>query len=220
MLKENLIIAEPTQTAEYCMVLLHGLGANGSDLEPLARAITKSSTLNIRFVIPSAKVRPITVNAGFEMSAWYDIQQMLPRRKVDMAQLDHSVEQVIALIEEQVAQGINSEKIFIAGFSQGGAVAYQAMAQYQADIAGLLIMSSYIASRRRITEQVTNATLPILIQHGSHDDVVPEQFALDAKSFLLEQGYEPRFESFPMDHSICPAQIRSIANWLEEITTN
>jgi phospholipase/carboxylesterase len=198
------------------VIWLHGLGSDGNDFVPAVRELHLPAALNLRFVFPHAPSLPITVNNGYVMPAWYDIFELTLDRKIDVAQLRASAEQVHALIECEIARGVPSEKIIIAGFSQGGAVAYEAALSFAKPLAGLLTLSTYFATNETIVENTANKHIPILIQHGSEDPVVDEVLGQRAYRLLLDRGYTVQYESYPMEHTLCGEQIEAISAWLQE----
>lgn len=208
---------EPATEATASVIWLHGLGASGHDFEPIVPELQLPGDLPVRFVFPHAPQIPVTVNGGMVMPAWYDILAMDIDRKVDEAGVLASADAVDALIEREIARGIPSERIIIAGFSQGGAVAYQATLRHPKPLAGLLTLSTYMAMP--VTPSQANAALPVMICHGSMDPVVPEQLGQQAATALTELGYAPQYHSYPMEHMVCLEQIREIGQWLSKVLT-
>lgn len=207
---------EPAQPATASVIWLHGLGADGHDFEPVIPALKLPETLAVRFVFPNAPVQPVSVNGGWEMPAWYDILEMTLERKIDVAGLLHSVSQINRLIEREIARGIAADKIVLAGFSQGGAVAYHTALCFPQPLAGLLTLSTYIATAELIQQHrsVANQTLSIAIHHGSADDVVPISLGLQANELLQQLDYNPEWHSWPVDHGLCVPEIEAIGEWL------
>ncbi|MFV0437117.1 MAG: alpha/beta hydrolase [Desulfopila sp.] len=204
-------------TVDAAVIWLHGLGADGHDFVPIIPQLNLPSSLAIRFVFPHAPAIPVTVNGGYVMPAWYDIRAMDIDQEVDLAGLLASVARLCDLIDNEIERGIASDRILIAGFSQGGAVAYQCCLSATRPLAGLLAMSTYFASSDTITLTQANSTLPIEIQHGTFDPVVPERLGQQAYQFLTGHGYRAHYRTYPMEHSVCPAQITDIANWIEAV---
>lgn len=213
----ELIIEPQGGPADACVFILHGLGADGRDFEPLVPALPLKTGLNVRFVLPHAPRLPVTVNGGMVMPAWYDIHEMSLDRRVDTAQLVASAERIQALIQAQIDAGIDSRRIILAGFSQGGAVAYQAALTFDAPLGGLLAMSTYFATAETIELAKVNQDLPIEIHHGSFDEVVPEMLGQAASQRLQQLGYTVRYRTYPMAHAVCPQQVANIGEWLNEI---
>lgn len=205
---------EPSAQATASVIWLHGLGASGHDFEPIVPELQLPADLAVRFIFPHAPRIPVTVNGGMVMPAWYDILAMDIDRKVDEAGVLASADAVDALIEREIARGIPSERIIIAGFSQGGAVAYQAALRHPQPLAGLLTLSTYMAMP--VPPSNANASLPVMICHGSMDPMVPEQLGQRAAATLTELGYTPQYKSYPMEHMVCLEQIRDIGQWLTE----
>lgn len=203
----------PTTT----VIWLHGLGADGNDFAPIVPELRLPSEVSVRFIFPHAPSIPVTVNGGFVMPAWYDILEMDIDRKVDTAGLIESVAQIEKFVARELDRGIDSSRIIIAGFSQGGAVAYHFALGYDKPLGGLLAMSTYFATADIADYSAANSTIPIAIQHGQYDPVVPELLAKKALSDLKEKGYSPEYTRYPMEHSVCPEQIADISTWLQGV---
>lgn len=206
---------EPNQTATHAIIWLHGLGADGNDFAPLVPHLTPP--VAVRFVFPHAPQIPVTINGGMRMPAWYDILNMSIDREVDETQLRASANAVHQLIEREIGRGIAPENIVLAGFSQGGAVAYEAALTYTKPLRGLLALSTYLATKDSITPNQANKSLPILVQHGTQDPVVPEALGAQAYAWLKQQGYAVNYQTFNMQHQVCAEQVQAINAWLQEV---
>lgn len=202
---------------ECAVIWLHGLGASGHDFEPIVPELKLPQELAVRFIFPHAPAIPVTINGGFVMPAWYDILEMDIERKVDTQQLLLSSTAVAQLIDREIERGINSQKIVLAGFSQGGAVAYQTALTYTKPLAGLLALSTYFMTADTIEPAPENQQLPIQIMHGTQDQIVPEQLGKKAEQVLLNKGYQTRYQHYPMEHQVCLEQIEDISSWLQSI---
>ena len=165
---------EPAAPASAAVIWLHGLGADGHDFEPIVPHLGLPATLGVRFVFPHAPAIPVTINGGYVMPAWYDILEMNLERRVDSSQLRASAAAIDRLIARERARGVPAGRIVVAGFSQGGAVAYEVALRHPEALGGLLALSSYFATADSIVLSAANRALPILICHGSADSVVPE----------------------------------------------
>ncbi|MCB8888778.1 alpha/beta hydrolase [Vreelandella malpeensis] len=211
------LIIEPKngQPADACVFILHGLGADGSDFEPLVPAMGLPKSLNVRFIMPHAPRLPVTVNGGMVMPAWYDILAMDLGRRVDTLQLKRSAERIQALIQEQIDQGMDSRRIIVAGFSQGGAVAYHAALTFPAPLGGLLAMSTYLATGESLEPASANQALAIEVHHGSFDPVVAESLGRAGADALKAKGYAVNYRQYPMAHALCPQQVNDIGKWLQ-----
>lgn len=212
-----LVEYETAPNPDSAIIWLHGLGADGNDFAPIVPQLRLPAELAIRFLFPHAPAIPVTVNGGYVMPAWYDIYEMDIDRKVDTPQLLASAAAIAELVEDQVRCGIDSRRIILAGFSQGGAVAFQTGLSSDRPLAGLLAMSTYFATSDSIELAEVNRSIPIEIHHGAFDPVVPEQLAKKAEDFLTSHGYAVRFRSYPMEHNVCPDQIGDISSWIQEI---
>ncbi len=204
----------PTRTPDAAVIWLHGLGANGHDFEPIVPELGLPRGHGIRFVFPHAPAIPVTINQGYVMPAWYDIKAMDLERKADEVQLRLSAARVHALIEREIANGIAAQRIVIAGFSQGGAVGFEAALTFPQRLAGLLALSTYLATADSLIGHPANADLPIEIHHGTHDPVVKESLGQRSTERLRALGYPVNYQTYPMEHAVCPAQIADIGRWL------
>lgn len=205
---------------DAAVIWLHGLGASGYDFAPIIPELRLPEDLSVRFIFPHAPEIPVTVNGGMVMPAWYDILEMQIDRKVDTAQLLTSSQAIDYFISDQIEKGIDSRRIIIAGFSQGGAVAYQTCLSSSRPLGGLLAMSTYFATAGSIDLHQANKEIPIEIQHGSFDPVVPEALGQSAWQGLDEAGYAVNYRSYPMEHAVCPQQILDISAWFQQVLTN
>lgn len=206
---------ETRSNPDAAVIWLHGLGADGHDFAPIVPELNLPETLAVRFIFPHAPAIPVTVNNGYVMPAWFDILEMDIDRKVDAAQLLVSAAAINRLIDRELERGIDSRRIILAGFSQGGAVAYQASLCHPQPLGGLIAMSTYFATSDSAVLSEANRDLPIEIQHGVYDPVVPQGLGVSAAEFLKGRGYRVTFRTYPMDHSVCPQQIGDIAAALQ-----
>lgn len=208
---------EPTQTATACVIWLHGLGADGHDFEPIAKELKLPDNLAVRFIFPHAPSIAVTVNNGVVMPAWYDIMGTAIDDKIDITGIQDSANKIDALIEQQISRGIKTENIIIAGFSQGGAVAYECALRYPKKLGGLMALSTYFGSHQHIHFSPENKNIPIFIGHGSDDPVVPEILGQKGTKLLNSKGYHPKYTVYPMQHSVCLEEINDISAWIQQL---
>lgn len=206
---------ETKAAVDAAVIWLHGLGANGHDFEPIVPELNLPEELGVRFIFPHAPSIPVTVNGGYIMPAWYDILEMNIDRKVDTEQLQHSALAVRDLLDREIERGIPSQRIIIAGFSQGGAVGYELALSYPKPLAGFLGMSTYFATADTIALSQANEGIPILLCHGRQDPVVPETLGQQAYQTLITKGYEPEYKTYAMEHSVCLEEIVDVSKWLQ-----
>lgn len=208
---------EPAGQANSAVIWLHGLGADGHDFAALVPQLILPKGAETRFIFPHAPSLPVTINGGYVMPAWYDILEMSIERKVDVVQLEKSAAAVGSLIARERERGIESRRVLLAGFSQGGAVVYQAALSHPEPLGGLLVLSSYFATYETVKTHTANQQLPILIQHGTQDNVVPEMLGRRAFHVLQEQGYAVEYQQYPMAHTLCGPQVDDINRWLQKV---
>ena len=210
---------EPDQPADACVIWLHGLGASGDDFVPVVPHLKLPAEHNVRFIFPHAPAIPVTCNGGYIMPAWYDILELSEIRKIEPGGLLQSRNQVNAIIDQQIAQGIAPQRIIVIGFSQGGAVAYHAALAYPQPLAGLIALSTYLPMPELLEQEDLNAnqTLPVRIAHGDFDDMVTERASRLAYAWLEKHGYEVTWQRYPMAHEVCISEIRQIGNWIREM---
>lgn len=206
---------EPESTADAAVIWLHGLGADGHDFEAVVPELNLPASAPIRFIFPHAPSMPVTINGGMVMPAWYDILEMNIELKHDEQQLLKSADAISKLIDREIERGIDSRRIIIAGFSQGGAVGYQSALTYPKPLAGLLGLSSYFATSQSIVYNPANDELPIQIFHGTADPVVPESLGQQSYDLLIEKGYQANYKTYSMEHSVCMDEIADISTWLQ-----
>lgn len=197
------------------VIWMHGLGASGYDFEPVVPEFRFARDRAVRFIFPHAPEIPVTINGGMIMPAWYDILAMDIDRKVDQPQLRASADAVGRLIEAERERGVASTDIFIGGFSQGGAVAYELALSYPQPLGGVFALSTYFATADSIQLADRNRGIPVFIAHGSYDPVVPESLGQTALQTLQGLGYAPRYHSYPMEHNLCLEEIRDLDAFLE-----
>lgn len=207
---------EPAAAARAAVIWLHGLGADGHDFESIVPELQLPAELAVRFVFPHAPNMPVTINNGMVMPAWYDILALSIERKVDETGLRQSARAVAELIAREQARGISSNRIVLAGFSQGGAVAFECGLSYPQPLAGILALSSYFATHASIQRHPANQQTPIAIHHGTADSIVPEGLGRRAADTLTQLGYPVEYKRYAMGHSVCAAQIVVIAAWLRQ----
>ena len=202
---------------ERAVIWLHGLGASGHDFEPVVPQLGLDNDMAVRFIFPHAPQIPVTINGGMVMPAWYDILEMSLDRKIDVAQIEKSSQQIRDLIQREIERGVKPEHIVIAGFSQGGAVAYHVALSYPQRLAGLMTLSTYLATNDSLSYSDINKDLPILIEHGVQDPVVPVVLGQQAQQLLTDKGYDVEFNTYPMAHQVCIPQIQNIGKWLSKV---
>ncbi len=207
---------------QYAVIWLHGLGADGSDFVPVVPELGLAASPGVRFVFPNAPEMPVTCNGGYVMPAWYDIISLEPNsRRIDEAGIVHSRDAIRRLIERENARGIPCARIFLAGFSQGGAVAYTTALTHPERLAGLIALSTYLPVEALVEREATpaNQALPVFAAHGTHDDVVSPALGQRARDFVQAHGHAVVWQEYPMPHSVCLEEVEDIGQWLRERLT-
>ena len=211
------VTIEPTATAQAAVIWFHGLGADGHDFEPIVPQLALPPTLPIRFIFPHAPVIPISINGGYPMPAWFDIINIVPKLEIDMQGLSAAIHAAHDLIQAEVNKGIPAERIFLAGFSQGGAVALSAALSYPTPLAGIIALSTFIPTDQ-LAQMKTVQKVPIYMAHGSFDDVLPMPLGELTYRLLKERGLSIEWQTYSMAHEVCHAEISAISQWLQANT--
>ena len=201
------------------VIWMHGLGADGWDFVPIVRELGLPAELPLRFIFPHAPERPVTINNGYVMRAWYDIAQQDIARVPDERGIRESQREVEALIAEEKARGIDAARIVLAGFSQGGAIALQTGLRHGERLAGIMALSTYLPLETSLEAEASaaNRRLPILMVHGTQDPVIPLQLAEASRQTLAARGYDVDWKAYPMQHSVCAEEVTDIAEFLVEV---
>ena len=217
------IVIEPqgqTTSIDACVIWLHGLGANGQDFVPAIPLLGISKEHPIRFVFPTATTIPVTINAGYVMPAWYDIVSVSKtQRQVDEQGISASVARIHALIQEHIDRGISPSRIILAGFSQGAAIAYMAGFCKAQPLGGVVALSGYLPSLalfERVTQPV-NQNTPVWIAHGHYDDVVDVELGAQAFDYLQLNGYKVQWQTYPIDHTVSPNELREMGHFIAKV---
>ncbi len=210
---------EPPGKADRAVIWLHGLGADGHDFEPIVPQLRIDPALRVRFVFPHAPRRPVTLNMGMVMPAWFDVRDLELRRDIDEAGVRESAAQIEALIEREGERGVAPSRILLAGFSQGGAIALHLALRHARPLAGVIALSTYLVCRNSLPEEASaaNREMPLFQAHGTQDPMVLPQFGEQSRDFLLEMGYRVEWHCYPMGHEIHPDEIRDLGQWINGV---
>jgi len=201
------------------IIWMHGLGADGNDFVPIINELEVCSRKSIRFIFPHAPERPVTINNGYVMRAWYDIFNSNIRAVEDETGIRDSQKAIDALIEQELQRGICSAHIVLAGFSQGGALALQTGLRQKNKLAGILALSCYLPLSNSLIEEAEklNASIPIFMAHGIYDAVIPIELAASSKEKLRQANYTVEWHEYPMEHSVYMPEINDIDLWLQRV---
>ena len=208
---------EPAIPATATVIWLHGLGADGHDFEPIVPELNLPADSAIRFIFPHAPIRSVSINNGDEMRAWYDFVPHAESGAID--DINESAGQISDFIARELARGIPSENIVLAGFSQGGVIALHTALRYDMRLAGVVALSTYLHDYKRTEQERTDANLgiPILMIHGTQDPMIPIMQAATSRENLKRLGYEVRWSDYPMGHQVCLEEVEEIAHFLQEV---
>lgn len=209
----------PTAPAIGTVILLHGLGADGNDFVPMVKELRLPADVPLRFVFPNAPLRPVTINNGYVMPAWFDIISMNIDQRADQNGLNESVNALNQLVDNEIKLGKSSDKIVLAGFSQGAVIALACGLRMKQPLAGILALSGYLPNAKELAKEAdaSNRKTPIFIGHGTQDPIVPYNVGNTAFEVLKESGFDAQWHSYAMAHSVCEKEIQDIANWLKKI---
>jgi phospholipase/carboxylesterase len=218
-MSQELIEVETGPNPVGTIIWMHGLGADGHDFEPIVPELVRPGERSLRFVFPHAPVRPVTLNNGYRMRAWYDIISIQRGSAQDETGIRASHAIVEALIRRENERGIDTNKIVLAGFSQGGAMALYSGTRYPEKLAGIMGLSCYMLLESRFAAERTpaNHTTSIFIGHGTQDPVVSPMLGEATRRLLETEGYSVEWHAYPMPHSVCPQEVLDIAAWLRRV---
>ncbi len=208
------ILLETGKQPEHCIIWLHGLGADGQDFAPVVDELKLSRP--IRYIFPHAPQRPVTINGGFVMRAWYDIANQDIGARQDAAGIRASQVAIEALIAQEVQRGIEPRNIFLAGFSQGGAIALHTALRQEKALGGVLALSTYLPLADSAPAEALALGTPIFMAHGHNDTVIPISLAKASQKALQQLGCNVEWREYAMPHSVCPLELNDIQDWLEK----
>ena len=210
---------EPRLPAKAAVIWLHGLGADGHDFEPVVPELRLPEAMAVRFVFPHAPKRPVTINGGFVMPAWYDIFDLDRKGPQDEAGIRDSERLLLDLVARENERGIPRSKIVLAGFSQGGAIVLHTGLRAKDPFAGIMALSCHLPldSLFETERSETAKQTPIFMAHGSHDPMIPIVFGEESKRIMVQAGYRVDWHAYPMPHSVCAPELADIRKWLVEV---
>ena len=217
--EHDAVISEPKKTHKASIIWLHGLGADGHDFEPIVSELGLSDELGIRFVFPHAPIRPITINGGMSMRAWYDVRSPNLREMEDAQSIKASSNLINQYIQSEIDSGINANKIIIAGFSQGGAIALHTGLRYPAKLAGLIALSTYLPLPDQLAEEASNENkgIPIIMGHGISDPIIPIEQGRASCETMKKSSYVIDWHEYMMQHAVCIEEINAIGAWIKRL---
>jgi len=217
--RESEVILEPASgAADAAVIWMHGLGADGYDFVPLVPELQLPADARVRFIFPHAEVRPVTINGGYAMRAWYDIRELSPAGRDDEEGFAEARVRIESLIARESQDGIPGGRIILAGFSQGGAVALHVGLRHAHTLAGILALSCYLPMHARLATEMTQAArvTPILMCHGTEDPVVAQQFGAQSRDVMRNAGLPVDWREYRMGHTLCMEEIADLSAWLRE----
>lgn len=216
---DDAVLIEPKKSPTASVIWLHGLGADGHDFEAVVPELDLENARQVRFVFPHAPHRPVTINAGAVMRAWYDVVEADLERSPDESGVRASEQILKRYIEAEVSQGIPTQRIILAGFSQGGAIALHTALRYPRPLAGILALSTYLPLHQEVTQEahLANRAIPIFMAHGSSDPMITLAQAENSRDFLRSLGYSIEWHTYPMPHAVIREEIRDIGDWFYRI---
>ncbi len=212
-------IVKTSEDTEFTVIWMHGLGADGHDFVPVIPELKLPDTIKAKFVFPHAPIRPVTLNNGMEMRAWYDLLSLDRSKTAKEDDILTTVNWINHMLDEEINSGTPSEKILLAGFSQGGVIALHTGLRYPKKLAGIMALSTYIPFKENVFAEASNEQkdIPIFAAHGEYDPVIPFASWQDYAPALQSQGYDVEAKAYPMEHSLCLEEINDISIWLQKI---
>lgn len=216
-LLESVIQNAPGQH-KATIIWLHGLGDSGHGFAPIAPELKLPAELGVKFIFPHAPVRPVTINNGMEMRAWYDIKSMDMESRADLEGVKLSADTVANLIEQEIAAGTPADKIMLIGFSQGGVIALHLGTRFDKSLAGIVALSTYMSAPQTLQAEKhsANQNTPILFCHGQQDEVVPLFLGRSAYQTLIENDYKVQWKEYVMQHNVCLPEIKDISKFIQQ----
>lgn len=218
-MQDNAITITPASTHLASVIWLHGLGADGNDFVPILTELGLPKDHGIKFIFPHAPIRPVTINSGMQMRAWYDVREADLTRQEDESSIIASAEILHDYIDEEIASGLSPENIIVAGFSRGGAISLKGGLTFEMPLGGILALSTYLP----LPDQLINATestqssTPIIMMHGIFDPLIPVQQGKRSYLLLKDAGYRVNWYEYPMQHAVCLQEINDIGTWIRKI---
>ena len=209
----------PSTTPDACVIWLHGLGDSGHGFAPIVPELKLPDSMAVKFLFPHASERPITINGGMRMRAWYDIKSLDFESRADLEGVKESAEQVEQLIKAQIESGIKAERIVLAGFSQGGVIALHLAPRFSQKLAGVMALSTYMCEPALLSSEAldVNRETPIMMAHGEQDEVVPVFMGNAAFKTLNECGFKATWQTYTMQHNVCMQELNDISAWLQKL---
>ena len=209
----------PSTAPDACVIWLHGLGDSGHGFAPIVPELKLPDSMAVKFLFPHAPERPITINGGMRIRAWYDIKSLDFESRADLEGVKESAEQVEQLIKAQIESGIKAERIVLAGFSQGGVIALHLAPRFSQKLAGVMALSTYMCEPALLSSEAldVNRETPIMMAHGEQDEVVPVFMGNAAFKTLNECGFKATWQTYTMQHNVCMQELNDISAWLQKL---
>ncbi len=211
------VVIETASAPTGSIIWLHGLGADGHDFEPIVPELRLPDSLSLRFVFPHAPVRPVTVNGGMAMRAWFDIRDFGKAGVPDIEGIEASCAILDGLVDAEIERGVPRERIVLAGFSQGGVIAMHTALRSHEPLAGLLALSTWLPLSDRLASYPDHASLPVFMAHGQFDPMLPLPMGMASRDAIRSAGLDPEWQEYPMAHAVCPQEIADISRWLQSV---
>jgi len=211
------VVLAPAAPAAASVIWLHGLGADGHDFVPIVPELKLPAEPAVRFIFPHAPIRPVTLNNGMRMRAWYDLRTLTAEGRADESGIRESAARLGEYVARERAAGVASTRIVVAGFSQGGAVALHAGLRHAEPLGGILALSSYLALAASLPAErsESNRATPILMCHGLYDPVLSHSLGVMSRDALQALGYKVEWKEYPMQHQVCLPEIQDVSRWLQ-----
>ena len=212
-------VIKTSEQTEFTVIWMHGLGADGHDFVSVIPELKLPSNLNIKFIFPHAPIRPVTLNNGMEMRAWYDLLSLDRSKTAKEDDILTSVTWINQMLDEEINSGTASDKILLAGFSQGGVIALHTGLRYSQKLAGIMALSTYMPFKENVIQQASDSQkgIPVFAAHGQFDPVIPFASYQDYVPVLEANGYVVEAHGYPMEHSLCLEEINDISAWLQKV---
>lgn len=212
------VVIDPKDGHEATVIWMHGLGADGNDFAPIVPALHFAKADRVKYIFPNAPVRPVTLNGGMPMRAWFDLDELPKRKSLDVEGIYDSVERIKKIIDAEIEAGVSSDKIILAGFSQGASIATATALHYPKQLGGVMCLSGLIVDDAALAPDPNiQQKAPFFMAHGTGDQVIPIQMGVSSCEVVRRWGFDVDWHQYNMAHSVCPEEVQDISEFMGRV---